>query len=200
MRHNFHVQLLRTLVMLVCAAGVSAQELNVARQKLAEQRIDFSTGRWVQYAAQGDNNMIRLFLEAGMPVDAQDDLRRVSALHNAAAQGHLGLVQTLLEKGANPNLQDWRGATPLINAAFAGQQPIVKYLLAHGAKVNIVPVDGPTALVAALQGGSEEIVTTLLQAGADRTLAGGNGLSPLTAAELSGRSTWVGQLSAGVSQ
>lgn len=187
--HSFGVGI---LCLLGSAAG--AQEPNGAREKLAAQGIEFSPARWVQYAAQGDSRMVELFLEAGMPVNVQDAKRQVSALHNAASQGHLELVKKLIDKGANPNLKDWNGYTPLINAAFASQQKVVEYLLAHGAKVDVVPVSGPTALIAAIQRGSAEIVTALLHAGANPQLPSAAGISPAQAAELSAHNELIAQL------
>lgn len=193
LRSNFGVRLLGAVGLCLLAGGAVAQELNVAREKLAAQGVEFSPARWVQYAAQGDSRMIELFLEAGMPVNVQDAKRQVSALHNAASQGHMGLVEKLIEKGANPNLNDWNGYTPLINAAFAGQQKVVEYLLAHGAKTDIVPSSGPTALIAAIQNGNAEIVAALLRAGANPQLTSAAGMTPTQAAELSAHSELLAQ-------
>lgn len=56
-----------------------------------------------------------------------------SALHWAAHQGHLPIVQALLEADAKPNLKDHsERATPLHLAAFAGHTDIVEALVTAG--------------------------------------------------------------------
>lgn len=200
MLSSFNARPLVVILMCLFSAASMARESNPAREKLAAQGIDFSPARWVQYAAQGDTRMIELFLEAGISVNVQEPMRHVSALHNAASQGHLGLVKRLVEKGADPNRQDWNGYTPLINAAFAGHQLVVEYLIAHGAKVNIVPSKGPTALVAAIQSSNSTVVKSLLKAGANVELAASNGITPRQAAELSMRKELLGDLMVGVHQ
>jgi ankyrin len=82
----------------------------------------------------------------------------------------LPLIQTLLERGADPNARtkevppirndflrvtaslswvDFTGQTPFITAALAGDVPIMKLLLKHGADPNIPTFAGTTALMAA---------------------------------------------------
>lgn len=54
-------------------------------------------------------------------------------LLEAAMDGELIVVQTALEKGANPNAKDNIGWTPLHFAALRGHVEIVKLLLERGA-------------------------------------------------------------------
>ncbi len=80
----------------------------------------------------------------------------------------LDIIQMLLDKGANPNIQLTRrppyrnvpqdrggdrilsvGATPLLRAARAGDAPAAKLLLAHGALVDLPSKEGVTPLMAA---------------------------------------------------
>ena len=82
----------------------------------------------------------------------------------------LGLIQTLLERGADPNARtkevppvrpdflrvtaslswvDFTGQTPFITAALAGDVTVMKLLLKHGADPNIPTFAGTTALMAA---------------------------------------------------
>ncbi len=77
------------------------------------------------------------------------------------------IVQLLLDRGANPNMQLFyrpksagfggfgasRGTTPLIRAAADGDVVLVKMLLAHGADVHLFQADHETPLMAAVSGG-----------------------------------------------
>src|SRR5437867_1580760 len=52
-----------------------------------------------------------------------------TALHEAAARGHLELVQVLLAAGADASVRDDDGETALLKAALNGQSAVVGILL-----------------------------------------------------------------------
>jgi ankyrin repeat protein len=80
----------------------------------------------------------------------------------------LEIVKTLLERGANPNMQlffkpanapgamNTRGVTPLIRAVFNGDMDVVTLLLANGADPTLATADRQTPIHAALAGRSPE--------------------------------------------
>lgn len=171
----------------VCAGPGLAQSGSSAGEQLRALGIKVTADRLVQYAAQGDMTTVNLLLEAGLPVSSADPVRRVTALHNASAQGHVRIITRLLDLGADVNAQDWHGVTPLIAAAHAGQVRVVEQLLRRGADVNVAPAKAPTALIAAIQNGTPAMVDMLLNAGADPELPDGVGQTPMGAAELAGR-------------
>lgn len=73
-------------------------------------------------------------LDAGADVDAQaDNPQRVGALHAAVARGDVGLVETLLLRGATVDLPQQQGITPLHAAAGGGRLALVALLLMFGA-------------------------------------------------------------------
>lgn len=90
-----------------------------------------------------------------------------NALNLAAYQGHLKIVQLLIENGANINAGKWPA---LIYAALQKQTPIVRYLLKHHANINAQSPNGTTALMAAARSGSMEIVQLLVEQNAQLNL------------------------------
>jgi ankyrin repeat protein len=75
------------------------------------------------------------------------DAEKVQALFNSAARdGNAGLLQQMLELGADPNTKNFVGMTPLHNAAAQGYKSVAELLLAHGADVNAEDGLGNTPL------------------------------------------------------
>jgi ankyrin repeat protein len=94
------------------------------------------------------------------------------ALYQAAENGHLDLVQQLVDHGVDVNAR-WAGSVALSGAAYSGRTDVVKYLLRRGADVNAVDTNtggqGETPLLYATRSSAENslgIVTLLLKAGA----------------------------------
>jgi ankyrin repeat protein len=96
----------------------------------------------------------------------------------------LAIVNLLLERGTDPNLQlsfkpanvrglaYTRGATPLIRAATNGDLEVVKILLAHGADATVYMADRQTPIHAVLAGRAPdpqalELIRVLQKAGTD---------------------------------
>ncbi|KAM7388513.1 hypothetical protein PAMP_024683 [Pampus punctatissimus] len=90
-----------------------------------------------------------------------------SALHLAVHSGSVPIVQTLLEKGLDPNRAGPKGQTPLHLAAQCNRSDLVGLLLRAGAQVNAVAQDGLTPLHLASREGHTETVIQLLQGKAD---------------------------------
>lgn len=156
------------------------------RERLARMAVPVEAASMVQYAAQGDVNMVKLLLAAGLGVSVRDPVRGVTALHNAAAQGQLPTLDLLLRLQPEVDAQDWRGLTPLINAVHGGHGAAVERLLKAGARVDVSPAQGPTALLAAVHAGRMPIVRQLLDAGANPNQADAFGTTPLDAARRTG--------------
>ncbi|WP_254229453.1 ankyrin repeat domain-containing protein [Wolbachia pipientis] len=58
-------------------------------------------------------------------------------LHWAARQGHIEIVQELLDRGAGINVLDNQHSTPLHEAAARNQEEVIRLLLQQGAQFNI---------------------------------------------------------------
>ncbi len=91
----------------------------------------------------------------------------LTALHNAASNGHTEVVELLLAAGAAPNARALSNATALFCAAGAGHTAIVRRLLAVGAEVGVAAGAGATALHAAAGAGHLPVVEALLDGHAD---------------------------------
>lgn len=94
-------------------------------------------------------------------------------LRNAAAAGHLEIVQLLLEYGADPNLRI-EGIAPLGQALHEAvchrHRAIVELLLAHGAHPNVPVESSADTLSAAIRNQDDEMITLLASHGAARSL------------------------------
>lgn len=74
----------------------------------------------------------KILLDAGAEVGVVTKDRGDSALHFAAANGHLGVVMLLAGKGANVNHTNDEDCTPVHVAAQRGHTEIIRCLSAHG--------------------------------------------------------------------
>jgi len=110
-----------------------------------------------------------------------------TSLFTAIENGNILDVQTLLDRGANVNIQHKDGYTPLIVAAANGHELIVKMLLDNGADVNLQDNKyGNTPLIVAADYGHESIVKMLLDKDATVDLQDKKGNTPLIAAAVYG--------------
>jgi ankyrin repeat protein len=96
--------------------------------------------------------VVRLLLRAGVnPNIVSTDGKRATPLHIATQNGHLAILEALIELGANVNHIVDRGWTLLMMATARGHIDIVRALLAAGADPLIAiteagPFNGSTAL------------------------------------------------------
>ncbi len=88
-------------------------------------------------------------------------------LVDAARQGRLDVVGTLLKQGADPNLGDKNGDTALMEASRTGKAEVVKALLAAGARPDVKNKKGETAAMRAVFAAQAETLSLLVAAGAD---------------------------------
>ncbi len=94
-----------------------------------------------------------------------------TALHQAAANGNLVVLKSLLSHGAQINSLNSIRETPLHFAALFGQLAALKILIARGAKLNEKSRHTQaTPLLAAAENGHEAIIRELLDSGAKKEL------------------------------
>ena len=103
-------------------------------------------------------------------------------LHNAVQFGHKGMVELLLQRGANVEAKDNTGGTALHLAAQNGFLSIAEALLKYKADLNArnsQQNNGQTPLHAAVQGGHRVMSEFLVERGADVNATSSGGASPL---------------------
>ncbi|KAL4177450.1 hypothetical protein KRP22_002472 [Phytophthora ramorum] len=111
---------------------------------------DSASNIWtIWYASQfGRVERVRSLLDrnAVASIDVQEFRTRWSPLHFACRYGHSSLVELLVARGADVDLQDWLGNTPLHLAAGWGDLRCVTLVLEGGADVRRQNNGGETPL------------------------------------------------------
>lgn len=104
----------------------------------------------IVYAAANDHvELLELLLRSGADPNAASSESGSTALHIAAQLGQVRSVKTLLDNGADINIQDDLGMTPLIKATYSCKTGVIAVLLKRKADVSIRDYRDETALMAA---------------------------------------------------
>lgn len=136
----------------------------------------------LHYAAlQGSEPILDLILAENPELDCQN---RFGASPLYLAVKFPKLLQTLLEKGANPNLPLYDDFTPLMRAVELDSKESAKLLLEHGAEVNAAIGAGKesagwTAVVYAADFDNEGLLQLLVDAGANLSHKTEEGFTPI---------------------
>lgn len=130
----------------------------------------------------GDTTALERLIASGAEVDAADYDGR-TALHLAAAEGHVAAVELLLRKGARVGVVDRWGGTPLHDAVRHRQRPVVALLLRHGARLV---GDHAAQLCALAAAGDVEGLGLWIEAGVDQGSADYDGRTALHLAAAEG--------------
>jgi ankyrin repeat protein len=148
-------------------------------------------------AAQwGKAEVVRLFLQKGVPVDIRDDEGRTPLHFAGLTQFGKPAADVLLRCKANVRAVTKTGWEPLHFAAESGNRALVRLLLDHSAAINAREKTGRTALHLAIEnergnyqpGDSNgedwalQVVPLLLQHKADVTITDSTGRTPLALA------------------
>jgi cytohesin len=125
-------------------------------------------------ARAGSVEAVNLLVRAGAKINARETWNGQTALMWAAAEGHTGVVQALIDGGADPSARSNGTTTALLFAVRKGNIDTVKAFLAAGVNVNEKRVDQATPLLVAIINGHEDLVDLLLDKGADPNAEGGS--------------------------
>ena len=144
----------------------------------------------VEAVRAGDMAAIREALDGGARLNTpQGSTALMLALDSNLPVQHPGIVEFLLEHGADVNLRDRRGVTPLLEALESvSDGKLIRALIAHGGDVRVVGREGQSVVCAAAQQSQIEIAEMALDAGAPPDVPAANGTTALMA--LAGGLEW----------
>jgi hypothetical protein len=108
-------------------------------------------------------------------ISPEDSTPLIIAIQN----GHVEIVELLLNLGVNPNISNSFGDSLLIIAAHGGHLKIVNRLIDAHAMLDHRNLNGATALSLAVEGHHIAVVERLIQAGADTSIPNHRGITPL---------------------
>jgi ankyrin repeat protein len=111
------------------------------------------------------------------------DFLKETALGISSFNGNKEIVEILLVKGADPNVNDDMGIAPIIGAARQNRAEIIEMLIKNKANVNIKNKGDETALHYAAEYNSGDAAKVLLANGADKNLKNSSGKTPLDVAK-----------------
>ena len=135
---------------------------------------------------QRNTHKIRKLISSGM-VDVNFVHEGVGTpLTVAVKKCDTGLIQHLIEKGADVNAQDEYGKPSLLYSAEEGHSHVVKLLLDAGARPDLSGDSGIAPMHDAAKNGHIGVVQLLLNKGADVNLLTPDGYTPLHAAAIGG--------------
>ncbi|XP_069024007.1 cyclin-dependent kinase 4 inhibitor D [Embiotoca jacksoni] len=111
-------------------------------------------------AAKGDSSEVRRILEeCRVHPDTLNEFGRTAL--QVMMMGNSKIASLLLEKGADPNVQDSHGIAPVHDAARTGFLDTLQVLVEYGASVNIPDHSGTLPIHIAIRGGHRDVVKFL---------------------------------------
>ncbi|XP_038126699.1 kinase D-interacting substrate of 220 kDa B isoform X2 [Cyprinodon tularosa] len=130
------------------------------------------------YVEEENLGALKAHLDRFKEVDGRSDNGQ-TPLMLAAEQGSLEIVQELIRRGANVNLDDVDCWSALISAAKEGHLEVVRELLENSAYIEHRDMGGWTALMWAAYKGRVEVTQLLLEHGANPNTTGQYSVYPI---------------------
>jgi len=131
------------------------------------------------WCREGNTLQVRVWLDDTEHDLNQGDDHGFSPLHWACKEGHIKIVELLMQRGARINATNRGDDTPLHLASAHGHRDIVIMLLQHKADVNFTNEHGNTPLHYACFWGYSQIAEDLIKHGALVSIANKDGATPL---------------------
>eukprot|EP01136_Pigoraptor_vietnamica_P027724 Opistho-1_new@84366 len=137
----------------------------------------------LEAAKRGDVDAIKQILTPlNVNCNAADG-RQSTPLHLAAGFNRKGVVEYLLQSGADVHAKDKGGLVPLHNACSYGHYDVAELLIKYGASVNATDHWKYTPLHEAASKDRVEVCLLLMRNGADITLKNSDGRTPFDLAQ-----------------
>ena len=168
--------------LMVAAACANVQAVNYLLEKDADLLLTGKSG-WslLHFASQGGNvAIIETILSKGLDIDIKDDCGTgLTPLAVSILFKNLEALNYLLNKGANPFVENNLNGNLLHLATKGGDVDIIKAILSHGFDINSRDDECNTPLMVAAACANVQAVNYLLEKDADLLLTGKGGLSSL---------------------
>ena len=170
------------------------KDLNSIISILVKEEADVNAqdnrGTPILYSAASSNNpqAIDILASAGANVNARSKHNFGTAIHIASHYGWDGVIDRLIEHGANIDRNDREGDTPLHKASAQGWPSTVSKLIDHGLRIDDKNRYGETPLHKASIDGGHRAIEQLMERGAKRIIndKDESGETPLHRASLFG--------------
>lgn len=153
-----------------------------AVQEMAERGVALSEKAFLKAFADGDKQVVDLFVRARFPLPDKD-AEGVPLLLSALKRGYTVVAKIILSSHVDVNVRDGLGLTPLLVACgkpTAGYREVAERLIVRGANVNVHDALGNTPLMLALSGGMLDIARVLILNGASVLVCSRSGETPLS--------------------
>jgi ankyrin repeat protein len=133
----------------------------------------------VKAAFKEDLEAVKQLVFTSLDVNVRDKGTNTTALDQAAENGNLEIVRTLVRAGARANLENRSGRSPLMYLREKATVELVRELISAGARVNASDESGTTALMNAAEYSSPAVVKELIENGARIDLKDDDGKTAL---------------------
>ncbi|KAL3502194.1 hypothetical protein ACH5RR_036643 [Cinchona calisaya] len=117
----------------------------------------------LEAARYDDIDDLTSLASVGISLDSKDPQGR-TALHMASANGHLNIVEYLVQHGVDVNAVNTEHNTPLHWACLNGHIEVVKYLILTGASVSVLNSHERTPVDEAVGRGKMDVLDAINEA------------------------------------
>ncbi|XP_058192776.1 ADP-ribosylation factor GTPase-activating protein AGD3 [Rhododendron vialii] len=137
---------------------VSSKSLTLAKAMLLQEPTSLDQSSGILAGDSPARSLNASNLAAGTSEShSMEDLEGCSLLHVACETADIGMLELLLQYGANINASDARGQTPLHHCIRGGKATLVKMLLTRGADPYAVNGEGKTPVELSMESNVEEM-------------------------------------------